>query len=76
MKEDVFGVVSQVFNIPLDQVNEDSSPDTIQGWDSLKHMNLVLTLEEEFGIQFAEEQVVEMLNVALLVEAIKEARDK
>ena len=76
MKEDVFRVVSQVFNIPLDQVNEDSSPDTIQGWDSLKHMNLVLTLEEEFGIQFAEEQIVEMLNVALLVEAIKEARDK
>lgn len=76
VKEDVFKVMSGVFNIPVEQISEDSSPDTIRGWDSLKHMNLVLALEEEFGIQFAEEQIVEMLNVALLIEAIKEAMDR
>jgi acyl carrier protein len=72
MQETVFMVVSQVFNLPIDEINEESSPDTIEIWDSLMHMNLILALEEEFGIQFREEQIIEMLNVSLIIEAIKE----
>lgn len=49
MKDKVFKVVSQVMGIPIAEVNMDSSPDTIAGWDSLKHMNLILALEEELG---------------------------
>ena len=72
MNDRVFKVISQVLNVPLNQITEESSPDSITGWDSLKHMNLVLALEEEFQVQFSEEQIVEMLNVALIIEALKE----
>lgn len=72
MNDRVFKVISQVLNVPLTQINEESSPDSITGWDSLKHMNLVLALEEEFNVQFSEEQIVEMLNVTLVIEALKE----
>ena len=72
MKGRVFKVVSQVLNVPLGQIDEKSSPDSIKGWDSLKHMNLILALEEVFDVQFSVEQILEMLNVELIIETLKE----
>jgi len=72
MNDRVFKLISQVLNVPLNQIKEESSPDSIGGWDSLKHMNLVLAIEEEFKVQFSEEQIVEMLNVGLIIESLKE----
>ena len=72
MKDRVFKIVSQVFDVPAAQLNEDSSPDTVDNWDSLKHMNLVLALEEEFGVTFSDEEVVVMLSVDIIIETLKE----
>ena len=72
MEKRLYKILSQVLNIPIEQINSESSPDTISEWDSLTHMNLVLTIEQEFDIQFTEEQIIEMLNVALIVETLKE----
>ena len=72
MEKKLFKIISKVFNVPLEQVNNESSPDTIPEWDSLKHMNLILAIEQEFGIQFTEVQIIEMLNVALIKELLKE----
>lgn len=67
INEKVFKVVSQILGVPMEDINEDSSPDSIENWDSLRHMNLILGLEEEFGIEFTDEQIVEMLNVGLII---------
>ena len=72
MKERVFKIMSNVFKVPLEEVNEDSSPDNIASWESIKHMELVLALEEEFAIEFAPEQIGEILNGALVIEIVKE----
>jgi len=72
MKDRVFKIVSQVFETAIEDINEDSSPDNIDSWDSLKHMNLVLALEQEFDIQFKDEQIVEMLSTGLIIETVKE----
>ncbi len=72
MRERVYKIISQVFNVPIEDINDESSSDDIETWDSLKHMNMVLALEEEFNVQFGEEQVLEMLNVGLIIEILKE----
>ena len=72
MKDRVFKIVSQMMEVPVDQLNEKSSPDTVEKWDSLKHMNLILALEEEFGVQFSDGEIVDMLSVELIVLTIKE----
>lgn len=66
-------ILSQLFNVPIDSINENSSADTIPAWTSLAHMNLVVALEEEFGVSFNDEQIIEMLNYPLVVITIKEA---
>ena len=72
VRDEVFKVVSNILNVPLEEVNEDSSPQTIEKWDSLQHMNLILALEEKFGVQFREDQIVDMLNVKLIILAVEE----
>jgi acyl carrier protein len=74
MENIVFQVISQVLEVPLNEITLESSSDTIESWDSLKHMNLILALEDEFDIQFSDDQIVKMLNVGLILEAIKEAK--
>ena len=71
MKEKVFKVVSQVMDVPVGELTEDSSPDTVEKWDSLQHMNLVLALEEEFNLSFTDEEIVEMLNVKIIIETLR-----
>lgn len=53
-------VMSTVFEIPIDSIDNNSSPDTIESWDSLKHMNLVTALEEEFNITFNDDEIFKM----------------
>jgi acyl carrier protein len=65
-------VMSAVFEIPIEEINEDTSPDNVGSWDSLKHMNLVVALEEEYDIEFIEEEIVEMMNLSQIKSIVLE----
>lgn len=71
MEEKVKEIMSRVFETAIDEINDAASPDTIEKWDSLHHLFLVLALEEHFGITFSEEEIVEMLNYVLVIETLK-----
>ena len=70
----VRGVFSDVFQIPLDVVQPESSPDTIPNWDSLQHLNLALALEQEFNVQFTPEEIEQLLSVELVAALLEEKR--
>lgn len=72
MDEKVKQLMAALFEIPAEQITPESSPDTIENWDSLNHMNLVTSLEEEFNIRFTDEQIGEMLNFQLVLTILKE----
>jgi len=63
MEAKVFDIISTVMNVPLDQVNRESSTATIETWDSLKQMTLMLSLEEAFGVTFDDDLVTELTSV-------------
>ena len=71
MENRIKNVISAVFNYPIEKIQKDSSPDSIDKWDSLGHMNLVVGLEEEFDIVIEDDEIGEMLNFALIEEIIK-----
>ena len=72
MEERIKGVMSSVFNVPKGEIQSDASPDTINSWDSLRHMNLIIGLEEEFDIEFDDEDIGNLLNYDLIKIHIKE----
>jgi len=59
-------VMATILDVAPAMITEDCSMDTIGHWDSLKHMKLVIALEQEFGIEFDDADVVEMLNFRLI----------
>jgi len=61
-----------VIGIDQSEITPDSSMDTLEKWDSLKHMKMIMALEQEFDVMFDDEDVVEMLSVPLIIIAIKE----
>ena len=67
VQDRINNVMSAVFEIPIGQINEDSSLDTIESWDSLKHMNLVIALEEEFDCEFSDFEIVDLLSYKLIM---------
>ena len=65
-------IIGSVFKIDASSINNETSPDTVESWDSLNHLNLVLALEEGFNVSFTEEQTVEILNLELIKISLKE----
>ncbi len=72
MKDRVLRIMSHVLGVPPERLDDQASPDTVESWDSLNHMNMVLALEEEFGIQFGDDQIVKLLTVAAIAAAVAE----
>lgn len=71
MEQKIKNVMASVFKCDASEINENTSPDTLERWDSLGHMNLVVALEEEFGITFKEDEALELLNYRLIYETLK-----
>jgi acyl carrier protein len=65
-------VMSKVFKVDINSVDENASPDTIESWDSLKHMELILALEEEFNVELTPEETVEILSYKLIKITLKD----
>ena len=74
--EQVRNIASDIFGIPVEKITAESSPETIENWDSMQHLNLVLAIEEKFGVQLDPEDIEQMKNigaVATLVEKLQSA---
>lgn len=65
-------VIADIFKIEVTTVNEETSVDTVDRWDSLSHLNLILALESEFNVSFTEEQSVEIMNYPLIKMVLEE----
>jgi len=72
LEEKLTQIMSLVFEIPEDRIKEDSSPDDIENWDSIGAINLITAIEEEFDIEFDDEDLLEMLNFQLIKLKVKE----
>jgi len=66
------GIFSDVLSVPIEKITLSTSPKTIETWDSLNHLNLVLALEQEFAVEFVPEDIDQLLSVEQAVILIEE----
>ena len=73
-REEVFERLNEVFRDVFDEeditVDEGTTAEDIDGWDSLEHINLMAAVESEFGIKFSMGQIVTMKNVGEMADII------
>lgn len=53
-------LIADVFEVDISEVNDNTSQETLEMWDSIHQMNLVFSLEEVFEIQLSDEEVIHL----------------
>ena len=70
--EDLRGIAADIFQVAPKRINRESSPDTIETWDSLQHLNLILELEQRFGLEFEPEEMERMTSIEAILSILDE----
>jgi acyl carrier protein len=65
-------IAADIFSLSANQITSTSSSETVEQWDSLQHLNLILALEEEFGVQFTPRDIENMLDIEAIISIIQE----
>jgi acyl carrier protein len=74
MEERLKKMLAVILEIGEDQIDQKTSDATVDGWDSLKQMNIIVSVEEEFDIQFDEEEAILSKSYQSLLDLIKSKR--
>jgi acyl carrier protein len=59
-------VMGAILGIPPESVGPGTNTDTVEGWDSLKHMRLIIALEEAFDVTIPNEEVVTLTSYEIV----------
>jgi acyl carrier protein len=66
------GVVGAMLDIDPASVGPDTSTDTVDQWDSVRHMNLIIALEDAFGITIPDEEVASLTSYPIIRLVVEE----
>ena len=66
MNDPIMRIFASVLRLPPEAINDETSPENTQQWDSLQSINLVMAFEEEFGIALDTRDIAEMKNIGLV----------
>ncbi len=72
VEDRVRGILVDVFGLSPDDVGPQTSADTVQAWDSLQHLTVVLSLEEEFNLQFDDEETLLVVSFPLIAAVVRD----
>ena len=67
--EELNKIVSEVVNSPV-ELTEESTSNDIEGWDSLAHINIILSIESFYRLTFSTTETLGMANVKELIDII------
>lgn len=70
--EKVRKLVAEVFQIRESDITLQTNMKNIDSWDSLTHMELIVSLEDEFGIEFTADEIMEMVDVGKIEKIVGE----
>lgn len=74
MNEKINTVLMQVFDISQEDVIQDLTRDEVSKWDSLTHMDLVVSLETEFNIYLETDDIIAMSSLHAIRDILKKKR--
>ncbi len=64
-------VVAEVFGLPLENVTLETSHETIEDWDSLNVLNVLMSIEGEFDVTITPEEVANFVSVKKIVDLLR-----
>jgi acyl carrier protein len=65
-------LLAEVFGLRVPEIQPDLKKSEVGNWDSLKQMDLVMSLEREYGIALDIPDILRMISVAEIMAVLKE----
>ena len=63
MPEKLYSLISKILNVPINEINDESSPQTISSWTSFKGYVMLYELEQTFNVKFSIDEAIDVKNV-------------
>ena len=70
MDNQIRQIFAKTFNLNISDIKDDMVPDDIALWDSLGHLNLISSLEENFKIELEFEEMFEIVSFKSIIDII------
>lgn len=70
MNNRLISVLADVFGLRNDQIVADLTKENLGNWDSLKQMDLVVSLEKEFNVELEITDIIQMISVKNIIEVL------
>lgn len=65
-------VVASVLGVAKEELGPDSGMESTANWDSLKHVQIIMAIEQAFGKKFQMEQLMEFTTIGKIAQALEE----
>jgi acyl carrier protein len=65
------GIFRSALNQPALELTRETTADEVRGWDSLKHVELMIAVEAGFGVRFKAVEIGRMKNVGDLIDKVR-----
>jgi acyl carrier protein len=72
MSDPLIALFADILEVDASSLNDESSPDTVDQWDSLAAMHLVAGIEETFNTQLSTKEIMKMSSIGLARAALKD----
>jgi acyl carrier protein len=63
-------ILGTVFDLPTEEIHDETSPENVTLWDSLNHLRLITEIEKEFRIRLSMKEVRAMVSYAVIREIV------
>ena len=72
MKDELKKIVSDTIGVPEELMSEESSVENLETWDSLAHLNIIMSLEQVFGIAISPMEAIEMTSLGSMRRVLRD----
>jgi acyl carrier protein len=59
-------ILADILEISPEEVTPETGVETVENWDSFRHLQAILAIEGEYGVQFDPQRIAELTTVALI----------
>lgn len=67
--------IADILNVPNRQLKLSDGVDVMDEWDSLAHLNIILGVEETFGIRFPPKRIFQLTSIEVILAELKHLKE-
>lgn len=71
--DEIRQLVADTFGLEVAAVSAETSPETVEAWESMSHLNLMLALESHFGISIDPSEIPTLVSVQAIADKVASA---